>query len=168
MDMKVVSMAIAEIEKTKEVGKNDDPVAQNPVAQNPVAQTGPGNTIVEPGTVIKPDGPTGTGLGSVDYMAIVRKALTASSDTISNADLYLALIDANKEACRVSTSLHQNGANDMLHFEFVLTIGANKTIRFRVNGWWKDGFHISNLQEWRSTAPIQPQGSYVTIARSVA
>jgi hypothetical protein len=154
MEMKVVSIDIAEIEK-KDMTKNDDPLPQ----------TVPANTITDgSGTSIKVDSPTGGALGPVDYMAIVRKALTASSDTISNSDLYLALFDAN--GCKVISSLHQNGANDMLHFEFVLTIGANKTIRFRVNGWWKDGFHITNVQEWRSTAPVQPQGSYVTIARS--
>jgi len=163
MDMKVVSMAIAEIEKKDVVvakndgGKNDDPLPQ----------TGLANSIAEPvGTCIKADGPTAGALGQVDYMAIVRKALTTSSDTISNSDLYLALINSNKEACKIISSLHQHGANDMLHFGFVLTIGPNKTIRFRVNGWWKDGFNISNLQEWRSAAPVQPQGSYVTIARA--
>jgi hypothetical protein len=158
MDMKVVSMAIAEIEK-KEVAsaKHDDPLPQ----------TGHTNTIVEgSGTSIKGDSPTTGALGQVDYMAIVRKALTTSSDTISNSDLYLALINSNKEACKIISSLHQHGASDMLHFGFVLTVGTNKTIRFRVNGWWKDGFHISNLQEWRSTAVVQPQGSYVTIART--
>jgi hypothetical protein len=159
MDMKPVSMAIAEIEKKEVAAKHDDPLPQ----------TVPANSIVEnTGTCIKAGAPTNGALTQVDYMAIVRKALTTSSDTISNSDLYLALINSNAEACKIISSLHQHGASDMLHFGFVLNIGTNKSIRFRVNGWWKDGFNISNLQEWRSSGPVQPQGSYVTIARSTS
>jgi hypothetical protein len=96
-------------------------------------------------------------IGTVDYRAIARAALSTTSDSVSEMDLFLTIFDSKPTAFTCISTLHQNGATDPLHFGFVLCINAQKHVRFRVNGWLSNGFKITNLQK-------RVNGTYVTIA----
>jgi len=107
--------------------------------------------------LIKTDDSVPGALGTIDYKAIARKALSTASDAVTEMDLYLAVFDSNDNAFNSISTLHQHGPTDTLHFGFVLAINPQKKLRFRVNGWWSDKFNIMNLQKWVN-------GSYITVA----
>ena len=149
-----------------DMATNNDACVKNKVADGTVAANGR-NTIVDaPVALIKSDTNGGpcvgagdglTNIGTVDYRSIARSALSTSSESISELDLYLAIFDSKAAAFTCISSLHQNGPTDTLHFGFLLSINPQKSVRFRVNGWLSNGFKILNLQKRVNSA-------YVTIA----
>jgi len=117
----------------------------------------PGVALIKPDTGGLPAIDGTNNIGTIDYRAIARAALSTTSDGVSELDLYLALFDSKPMAFTCISPLHQNGPTDVLHFGFVLVLSPQKQVRFRVNGWLSNGFKIVNLQK-------RTNGVYTTVA----